>query len=131
MTGVRFHFINDFEISPGTVVFVQQTHPCAKRNLVAAEFVDVDDIGSGEFVFQLRDVALIETLRLLGGVVFRVFGEVAVRSGFLNRLDNLGTLNGPKSMEFLLKGGAPFGRHGNSVHIFYFVFYLVIRDRLF
>jgi len=49
---------------------------------------------------------------LLGGVVLRVLGEIAVLAGGADVLHHLGQLGLAEALELLAKPDLPLGRHG-------------------
>jgi hypothetical protein len=51
------------------------------------------------------------TLPLLGGMIFGIFGKVAVGAGFLDRRDHLGALDGLEPAELLREHPVPLGQH--------------------
>ena len=67
--------------------------------------------GARDVVDRRLDLAL----AFLGGVVLGVLGQVAVRAGFLDRLDDRGTLDGLEVAHFVDQLAVAFGQHGSLV----------------
>jgi len=55
---------------------------------------DVEDLAVGQVVLELLDAPLDEALLLAGGVVLGVLAQVAMRTGFCNRLDDARSILG-------------------------------------
>ena len=60
---------------------------------VARQFRNVDHVGARELVLELGDAALVERLRFLGGVIFSVLRQVAVRARVGDLLNDAGPLD--------------------------------------
>src|SRR6185295_15392014 len=56
----------------------------AELDGLAVELGRIDDVGARELVFELRHTTLDEGLALLGGVILRVLGQVAMAARFRN-----------------------------------------------
>ena len=64
-----------------------------------------------QLAFEFGDAAFDEGLALLGGVVFGVFGQVAVRTRFGDRVDHDAAFLGLELVQlFLQQFGAVFGK---------------------
>src|SRR3569623_1042216 len=74
------------------VVLVLQRDGRAEHHLVARQVLGIDDLGATQFVLDVGDRRLYLALTLLGGMVFGVFRQIAMRARFLDRLDDLGAL---------------------------------------
>jgi hypothetical protein len=96
-------------------VLVDQLHAGAEFYGVAGQFGRVDDVGAGQLVLKVGDAGLVQALLLLGGVVFGVFRQVAVRARLGNRLDDAGALAALEPLQLGLERGKPFHRHRNFV----------------
>src|SRR6185312_2872173 len=97
-------------------VFIDQGDGGAELDGVAGELADIDDIGAREFVLDLGNAALIMRLLLLGGVIFRVFGEIAMRARFGNMLDDTRALDRLALLQLVLKRGIAESGHRYLFH---------------
>src|SRR5690606_6763616 len=70
----------------------------------------IDDVGPGELVLKLGDAAFDEALALLGGVVFRILGKIAMAARFGDRRDHGGAFFGLQSLQLGLEGFKSLGR---------------------
>jgi len=97
-------------------VLVDQGDGRAEGDGVAGKLRHVDDFGARELVLELGDVALVERLRFLGGVIFGVLGQIAVGPGVRDLLDDARPLDLLAMFQFGLERGVTRPRHGNFVH---------------
>src|SRR6185437_8155023 len=97
-------------------VLVDQRHGRAERDGIAGQFRHVDDLGAGELVLKLRDMALVERLRLFGGVILGVLREVAVRARISDLLNNPRPLHLLALLELRLKCRIAGRGHRNLIH---------------
>mgnify|MGYP006170206255 CR=1 FL=1 len=88
----------------------------AEADFLAVQLADIDDVSTCKLVVELADAALDKALLLLGGVVFRVLGQVAMRTSLGNGRNDAGPLNGLQHLEFSLKGSVAFGGHRYAFH---------------
>jgi hypothetical protein len=84
--------------------------------LPPVSFGHIDHVRAGELVVQFADAAFDEALLLLGGMVFGVLGQVAVRARFSDRRDYVRALNRFEVLELSLKRSMAFCGHGNAFH---------------
>src|SRR5262249_30685573 len=82
---------------------VREADRAAERDLVACELLRVDDLGARELVLDLLDAPLDERLAVPGGVVLRVFAEVAVVTRDGDGLDDRRALDALEMVELLAK----------------------------
>ena len=73
-------------------VLVDEHDRRAELDRIARKLRNVDHLGAGDEIFQLVHAAFIEALRFLGGMILRVFGQVAMGARFRNRFDDARTL---------------------------------------
>jgi hypothetical protein len=75
------------------------------------------NFGARELVFELGNAAFVQRLRFLGGVIFRIFGQVAMGTRFRNGLNDPRTLFLLATAQLFFERGIARGGHGNLVHI--------------
>ena len=75
----------------------------AELDLLAGELRDVDRIGPGELVLEVRDLPLDQRLAFARRVVFGVFRQVAMLARFRDRTDDGGTLDALERLQLGLK----------------------------
>src|SRR3954471_1353212 len=92
-------------------VLVDQGHGRAELDGVAAQLGDVDHVGARELVLKLGDGALVERLLLLGGVILRVLGEVAMGARLRDLLDDPRTFDLLAVLEIGLEHGVTRSGH--------------------
>src|SRR5438105_3880014 len=97
-------------------VLVDQGHGRAELDGVAAELGDVDHVGARELVLELGDLTLVDRLLLLGGVILRVLGEIAVRARIGDLLNDAGTLDLLAMLELVFEHGVALSRHRDLFH---------------
>ena len=68
-------------------------------------FDDVDHLGALQHVLELDDAALVVRLRLLGGMIFGVLRQIAMRARLGDRLDDARTLDLLAALELRLESG--------------------------
>src|SRR5436190_6980028 len=99
-------------------VLVDQGHRRPERDGVARELRYVDDLGAREFVLEFSDTRLVVRLRLLGGVIFGILRQVAVRARVGNLLDDARPLDLLAVLELLLERRIALCRHRDLAHLF-------------
>ena len=82
----------------------------------AGELRDVDHLRARQFVLEFGNAPLVQGLRFLGGVIFRVLGQIAMRARFGDRLDDARTLDLLAPLQLLFEGDMAARRHGELVH---------------
>src|SRR5205807_129284 len=102
----------------------------AERDGFAGQFRDVDHLGARELVLELGDAALVVRLFLLGGVILRVLGQIAVRAGIGDLLDDAGPFHLLALLQLGLERRVALGRHRELFHRS-FVLRPVMRLKLF
>ena len=63
-------------------IFVLKHDGGAELDRVAGKLRNVDHLGAVDLVLDLGDAGLVQTLLLLGGVVFRILRQIAVGARF-------------------------------------------------
>src|SRR4029079_8254252 len=84
---------------------------------VARELRHVDHLGARKLVLELGDATLVVRLRLLGGVVFRIFRQIAVRAGIGNLLDDARPLDLLAVLELVLERRIARCCHRDLIHL--------------
>src|SRR6185312_5762785 len=97
-------------------ILVDDGHGGAELDLVAAELGNIDDLGPRDEILKFADAAFVEALLLLGGVIFGIFGKVAVRARLGDRLDDARPLLLLAPAQFFLQRFEPFACHRDLVH---------------
>src|SRR5712691_8336318 len=93
LLGVGFGLADDLPDLFLVGVLVDQRDGGAELDGFAGEFRHVDDLGARELVLELGDLALVDRLLLLGGVILGILREIAVRARIGDLLDDAGTLD--------------------------------------
>ncbi len=88
LLGVGFGLADDLPDLLLVGVLVDQRDGRAEGDRVARQLRDVDHVGARQLVLELGDAALVERLRFLGGVIFGVLRQVAVRARVGDLLDD-------------------------------------------
>ena len=70
------------------VVFVHQRHRRAEYDLVARQRQRIDDLRTADLVLDIANGRLDLALTFLGGMIFGVFRQIAVRTRFFDCFDN-------------------------------------------
>src|SRR6185437_2334090 len=116
LLGVGLRLADDLPYLLLVGILVDQRHGGAEGNGVARKLRYVDHVGARQLVFQLGDAALVERLLLLGGVIFGVLRQVAVRARVGDLLNDARPLNRLAVLEFGLERRVAGRRHWNLVH---------------
>ena len=90
-------FADDLIASLFFRVLVDHSDGGAELDLIARQFRHVDDLGAADLVLDLGDLAFDPALPLLGGMVFGIFRQIAVRARFLDRVNDLRPLLAQRS----------------------------------
>src|SRR3569833_541394 len=115
LAGIRFGIADDHVFALFLGVLVDDLDGRPELHGVAAQLLDVDDVGEREQGFELLDAALVEALLLLGGVIFGVFAEIAVGARLGNGGDDARALvSGAMTIILGQRGVAGWG-HRNLV----------------
>src|SRR6185437_15748295 len=97
-------------------VLVNQRHGGGEGIGVARKLRYVDHVGARQLVFEFGDAPLVERLLLLGGVIFGVLRQVAVRARVGDLLDDARPLDRLAVLELGLERRIAGRRHWNLVH---------------
>ena len=87
-------------------ILVDQRHRRAELDGVAGQLRHVDHLGARELVLELGDAALVERLRFLGGVIFGVLRQVAVRARLGDLLNDARPFDLLALLQFVLQHGS-------------------------
>jgi hypothetical protein len=96
-------------------VDVKQGDICAENYFIRDHGAGLDNFGAGYFVIEFLDAALDETLTIFGGIVFGVFGKVAMPARFGDILYDPGALHADQTFQFVLEMAVTFFGHGEAV----------------
>ena len=91
-------------------------HAGAEHHGVAREGGGVDDLGGGGDFLKLGDAAFDEGLAFARGVVFGVFREIAMATGFRDGADDGGAFRAFEVAQLFFKGGKAGGGHRKFLH---------------
>src|ERR1700733_5855170 len=97
-------------------VLIDQSDGRAKGKGLAGKLRHINNFGARQLVLKLGDAAFIERLRFLGGVIFSIFRQVAVRARVGNLLDDARPLDLLAMLEFGLKRRVSGRGHRNLIH---------------
>ena len=97
-------------------VLVNDTDRGAELHLTAGQPRDIDDLGSRHAILDLGDAALDPALPILGGVILRVFGEVAMRARFADGGRDRRPLLRLETPQLFVEGMEALGGHRYLVH---------------
>src|SRR5262249_423291 len=78
-------------------------YSCAEHDGVGASPRDFDDSSVGQLGLDFGDARLDEALALFGRVIFRIFAEISMGTGFGNGLDHLRSFDFPEAIELRLE----------------------------
>ena len=95
---------------------VDQHHGGAEHHPLARQLAGVDHLRAGQAVLELAQARLDLALPLLGGVVLRVLGDVAVGSRGLDLAHDARALLRAQAPKLLLEQRVAARGHGNPIH---------------
>src|SRR5436189_5105021 len=84
---IGFEFTDDLIGGLLVGLLIDQSHMGAELDGVAGKLGNIDHIGTADLILKLGDARLKPALLFLCGMIFGVFGEIAMRARFFDRPD--------------------------------------------
>src|SRR5438034_9225114 len=88
----------------------------AELDGVAGKLGNVDHIGTADLILELGDARFKPALLFLCGMIFGVFGEIAMRARFFDRSDDTGALDHLQMFDLVHHCGVTRLSHWNLFH---------------
>src|SRR5690606_21083723 len=96
---------------------VDDPHGGAEQNLTAVRNgFNINHLSIGQFALDILNPAFNKPLLLTGSMVFSVFFQITMLTGFRNRRNHLRTINRLQALQLITQRLFPFYSHGKFLH---------------